>query len=405
MSTVNPKLWIETPLVESAALSRAAGCRILLKLENLQPSGSFKSRGIGSLLSSSLKSRSSSNGAPVHFYSSSGGNAGLACAHAARTLSLPSTIIVPLSTPASMIAKLKLAGAGEVIQHGASWREADGYLQEQVLPKDKGGVYVPPFDHEDIWRGNSTLVSELEGQIKEYSTCNSSGNEAANHGKPAAIICSVGGGGLFNGICSGLDAIPGWKDVPIFALETAGAESLAASLSAGSLTTLPGITSKATNLGATRVAERTYVNARDRKNVHSIVLSDAEAAMGCYRFADEERILVELSCGVSLAMCWDGRLAKYFEEKIGRNLEKSDRVVMVVCGGSNISLETILKYKVDYGLSDDGSLMKGKTVGEGITQLTGDVKGTAEKLGKDVGELSPEELKIMSFVEGMMKKA
>lgn len=68
-----PKLYIETPCIPSAELSRAAGCNIYLKLENLQPSGSFKSRGIGAMMSRAL---ASSKTGRAHFYCSSGGNAG-----------------------------------------------------------------------------------------------------------------------------------------------------------------------------------------------------------------------------------------------------------------------------------------------------------------------------------------
>ncbi|KAF3348092.1 hypothetical protein VdG2_03818 [Verticillium dahliae VDG2] len=73
--------WIETPLISSPELSRAAGCNILLKLENLQPSGSFKSRGVGNLV---LRAVAASASADVHFYCSSGGNAGLAWRAARR---------------------------------------------------------------------------------------------------------------------------------------------------------------------------------------------------------------------------------------------------------------------------------------------------------------------------------
>jgi len=263
----------------------------------------------------------------VHFYSSSGGNAGLACVTAARSLGYPATVIVPESTKPLMIAKIRTAGATDVIQHGATWKEADTYLHQEVLKKDSGGVYVPPFDHLDIWEGASTLIDEVETQLP---------------GKFDAIICSVGGGGLFNGVMRGLDK-HSWTDVPVLAMETRGAESLASSLKAGKLVTLPGITSIATSLGATRVADQTFEYGK-RKNVKSVVLSDAEAAMGCWRLADDERMLVETACGVSLAVCYDGRLRKLIPE-----LGRDSKVVVVVCGGSNITFEMLAEYKQKYG--------------------------------------------------------
>ncbi|KAJ9668899.1 catabolic L-serine/threonine dehydratase [Coniosporium apollinis] len=321
------KPWRETPLVESYALSKAAGCRIFLKLENLQPSGSFKSRGIGNLMLSHLSK--AADASKIHFYSSSGGNAGLACVHAARTLQHPATVVVPLSTKPLMIARLKAAGAHDVIQHGASWKEADAYLREVVMIKDEGGVYIPPFDHPEIWNGNATLVSEIGYQL--------------NGEKPDALICSVGGGGLFSGLMQGLDEM-GWPDMPVLAMETKGAESLHASLKAGELVTLPGISSLATSLGATRVAEKAFEYGK-RNNVKSVVLEDKEAAMGCWRLADDERLMVEMACGVNAALCYEGRLQKV----LGQALNKESKVVIILCGGSNVTVEMLSTWREEFG--------------------------------------------------------
>jgi L-serine/L-threonine ammonia-lyase len=118
--------WIETPLLESSILSRAAGCRIFLKLENLQPASSFKSRGIGNLILQQVAhhGHGSAEPKPLHFFSSSGGNAGLAAVTAARSLGYPASVVVPETTDASFIAKIKAAGASDVIQHGSSWKFA-----------------------------------------------------------------------------------------------------------------------------------------------------------------------------------------------------------------------------------------------------------------------------------------
>ena len=188
-----------------------------------------------------------------------------------------------------MIAKIKNAGATDVIQTGAGWAEADAYLREELLGKDVNGVYVPPFDHEDVWDGAATIIEELEE-------------------KPDAVVCSVGGGGLFCGMVRGLER-KGWGGVNILALETKGAESLHKSLKQGELIRLERITSICNSLGATWVAEKTFEYAQ-RKNVKSVVLEDREAVMGCWRLADDERLLVEPACGVNVALCYDGRLKK-----------------------------------------------------------------------------------------------
>jgi L-serine/L-threonine ammonia-lyase len=311
----------------------------------------------------------SSQGKKLHFYSSSGGNAGLAAVIAARDLGCPCTVVVPLSTKPMMVQKLRDAGATEVIQHGASWYEADTYLREKFIEApdqrpihSKGqepaspdvgvndeahvkNIYVPPFDHPLIWEGNATLISELTAQLPP--------REAGEHATrfPAdVVVCSVGGGGLFNGVMRGLEKHlhehphpDGAEDVNILAVETKGADSLAYSLRKEMLQSLAAITSLATSLGALRVAPQTFQNARSPPtgvHVTSVVASDAEAARGVVQLADETRLLVELACGVSVDVATGVRLKEAVQ-----GLSPSSRVVVIVCGGSNIAPEAVAEYR------------------------------------------------------------
>jgi L-serine/L-threonine ammonia-lyase len=228
-----------------------------------------------------------------------------------------------MTTTPYMISKMRTAGAADVIQMGASWAEADAHLREVVIPQARENgeepVYVPPFDAQAVWDGHATMVREILDQLE---------------GPPDAMVCSVGGGGLLCGIMQGLDEA-GCSDVRVAAVETRGAHSLALSLEQGCLSTLPAITSIATTLGARRVAAKAYEYAQ-RETVTSVVLDDADAIEGCVRFADDERIMVEAACGVSMAMCYGGRL----RERMPHLIEKS-KVVMVVCGGSNVTAEML----------------------------------------------------------------
>lgn len=329
----------------------------------------------------------------IHFFSSSGGNAGLAAVVAARDLNCPCTVVVPLSTKPMMVQKLRDAGAAEVIQHGASWYEADAYLRERFIdvpgthrnPKmeamtngvavavvDGDGhgaevknVYVPPFDHAMIWEGNSTLVDELvrqlpavvnDGHQLSYELAENDGIVRHSPFPADIIICSVGGGGLFNGVIEGLDRhINGSerrlfsvdhnrKSVRVIAVETQGAESLAYSLAQNSVQPLPAITSRATSLGALEVAPQTFRNAKDPPvgvRVSSVVASDDEAARGVVRLAEANRLLVELACGVAVDVAVSGRLKEVVPE-----LNHESRVVVVVCGGSGVTLEMLAEYRL-----------------------------------------------------------
>ncbi|KAG2418363.1 hypothetical protein HFD88_001464 [Aspergillus terreus] len=344
-STTPQQPWIETPIIESATLSRAAGCRVFLKLELLQPSGSFKSRGIGNFIRTALLNPTN-NGKNLHFYISSGGNAGLAAVIAANDLGCPCTVVVPHSTKPLMINKLHAAGATEVIQHGASWVEADTHLRETFINHQEGkqtNIYIPPFDHPDVWAGAATMVPEIAAQVPP--------RDSSGYAFPAdAIVCSVGGGGLFNGIVQGLDeylrsheAADKTGNVQVLAVETQGADSLAHSLRVGRLDSLPAITSLATSLGARCVSAQTFKYAQSSPagiNVVSVVGSDAEAARGVVTLADEQRLQVELACGINVDVVTGEKLKQAVPD-----LTPESRVVVVVCGGSNVTAEMIADYR------------------------------------------------------------
>lgn len=313
--------------------------RIFLKMENLQPSGSFKSRGLGNLVLRSY--RASAHPEKLHYFSASGGNAGLGCVYAAKFVGRPSTVVVPVTTKEHMIEKILAAGASEVLQYGANIKEAGEYLESVIMPqaRERGEepIYIMPFDHEDIWDGHSSIVDEIQEQLEE------TGDDA-----PEWVVCSCGGGGLFNGIMQGIGRQGyDWNRTRVLAVETEGSDSLAAALEKDEHIALPGITSIATSLGCVKVSQRTFELAKEGRRTgrsKNIVLSDAEAAMGCWRLAEDERIMVEAACGVNIALCYGKRL----EKAIGRAVGPEDKIVIVLCGGSNVTTDMIEGWKEDY---------------------------------------------------------
>jgi L-serine/L-threonine ammonia-lyase len=264
----------------------------------------------------------------THFYAASGGNAGIACVHAARTLGYSATVVVPKSAKPVMIAKIWAMGVKQVIQHGNSIAEAQEHILNTLLPADPTGVFVPPFDHQDIWDGNATVMQEIAAQLGD---------------KPDVVVCSVGGGGLLNGIMQEIDNKRWGNEVQVLAMETKGADSLSQSLLAGHIVTLPRITSAATSLGVVRVAEKTFENGQ-RPNVTSVVLTDEEAAKGCCLLAEHERMMVELTVGVNVPVCFDGFLQRILASK--KVITKDSKVVLVVCGGNDISLDMLMAWRM-----------------------------------------------------------
>ncbi|KAM3511920.1 hypothetical protein MY11210_004461 [Beauveria gryllotalpidicola] len=349
--------WIETLLVRSTNLSKAAGCNVFLKLENTQPSGSFKSRGISHYMLSKLAAlREQQRDASVraHFYSSSGANAGLACIYAANMFGCRTTIVTPLSTSAFLVAKLKQAGAVQVVQHGNTWQEAEDYLQEIIMKTTAAAnefpIYVPPFDAPEIWQGNAGIMHEIVRQLSEttrHYSMNTAAASPTSNGchTPAehvptidAVICSVGGGSLFCGLMQAVEELQLRDLTQVIAVEAKGVDSLAQSVAKRERITLPRIGSLATSLGARRVAQRAFEYGLE-KHVRTVVLSDAEAIRACRRFADEEHYLVELACAVCPALCYTGKLPGLIP-----GFNENMVVVIVVCGGSNISFEMMERF-------------------------------------------------------------
>lgn len=300
-------LHLNTPLVESAALSRAAGRRVWLKLEALQPSGSFKIRGVGRACQT-YRERGAQR-----FISSSGGNAGLAVAYAGRKLGVPVRVVVPTSSTARARELLAAEGA-EVTVHGDSWQEANALAQSLVTPDD---AFIHPFDDPLLWPGHATMIDEV----------------AAVGLKPGAVMLAAGGGGLFSGVVEGLRR-NAMADVPVFAVETEGAASLNASLRAGERQSLDRITSIATSLGAKQICEQAFTLARSHP-VTSLVVSDADAVRACVRFMDDHRLVVEPACGAALSPAYQR------DRALGH---AGEDLLVIVCGGATATAAQLLAW-------------------------------------------------------------
>ena len=296
-------LHIETPLIISDVLSDLVDKDIRLKLDALQPSGSFKIRGVG------FACEYFANKGAKSFLSSSGGNAGMAVAYAGKKLGIPVKVIVPETTSTRSISLLKKDNA-EVIIHGSSWLEANE-LAQSILTDET--AFIHPFDDELLWSGHSTIIDEVK----------------ATDFKPDLIILSVGGAGLFAGVIKGL-LNNKWEDTPIMAVETFGAASLNNSLKKGETVELDKISSLATSLGAKKVSEGAFKLACAH-NVISVLTSDLDTLLTCENFLSDHKILVEPACGAALAPVYNQM----------NELEAFSKILVIVCGGSTMSIDDI----------------------------------------------------------------
>lgn len=308
-------LHVRTPTYHSSALSRASGRRVWLKLESLQPSGSFKLRGIG------LACQDHARRGVRRFVSSSGGNAGIAVAYAGRELDIPVTVVVPETTSpraCRLISDMK----ADVLIHGASWQEANERALAMLGDSD---AFIHPFDDPVVWRGHSTIIDEV----------------VEDGVQPDLVILSVGGGGLLSGVIEGLQRHT--LNCPVLAVETTGASSFAQSVARGERIVLPAIESIATSLGARQVSEHAFALLAQHR-IDCAVVSDLQAVEACLRFLDDHRILVEPACGASLATLYQNvaELADY------------QKILVIVCGGATSTVEQLTAWR--HGLASESEI-------------------------------------------------
>ncbi|MEM9531001.1 MAG: pyridoxal-phosphate dependent enzyme [Pseudomonadota bacterium] len=290
-------MHFNTPLITE----RFGDIETHLKMECDQPTGSFKIRGIGRLC------RFAREQGAAAVVSSSGGNAGLAAAYAARELGMSCSVIVPETTPQLTVDRLGALGA-QVRQEGRDWDAADA-LARQVVEQEQA-FYVHPFDHPEIWAGHATLIHEAADLMEP----------------PDAVVVAVGGGGLLSGLAAGMADV-GWGEVPLVAVETEGAASLNAAVAADALVDLDTIDTIAITMGARRVASQALTWTR-RRPVQTVTVSDAQALAGSVRFANDQRRLVEPACGAALAVVYEA-------------LIPVRRPLVVVCGGAGVTLDLL----------------------------------------------------------------
>lgn len=326
MATIDLEAYyVQSPLIKVP--SSIAGTRnVYLKLENMQPSGSFKDRGISHMVSTIMKTQKVSK-----LVSSSGGNAGHAVATVGQKLGIPVDVFVPTIAKPVMISKLKKKGAN-VTLHGANWNEADA-LARKALQEDPEAIYIPPFDDWRIWDGNSTIVDEL----------------AAAGVVPDKIVLSVGGGGLLAGVQRGV-LRHGWQDrTKIIASETEGTASFARSFEAGKPVNIAAVTSIASSLGALSVVPECLNSGVD---TIPYTVSDYASLVACRRFLDDFRMLVEPACGTALSYLY---CPMRDEDCVSpaATVNAQETVVIIVCGGSAVTIEMMSQWCTDFGVTSE----------------------------------------------------
>jgi threonine dehydratase len=245
---------IETSLEAAGRLSRRLENRILFKREDLQPVFSFKIRGAYNKIAQ-LSKISAQRGVIC----ASAGNHAQGVALGARTRGIPAIIVMPLSTPEIKVQAVADLGA-EIVLRGDDYDHAYEYATE--LARERGLVFVHPFDDPDVIAGQGTVAMEILRQ---------------HHGDEIdAIFVPVGGGGLISGIAAYTKSL--YPRIKIIGVEPEDAAGMYESLRAGKRVTLDRVGLFADGVAVRRVGEETFRLAKQYVDEIVLVSTDQMCA-------------------------------------------------------------------------------------------------------------------------------
>jgi threonine dehydratase len=288
---------IRTPLVRLNVDDAPA--EIYLKLENLQPIGSFKIRG-----ASNRMALTSPRDLERGVWTASAGNMAQGVAWNARRLGIPCTVVVPEGAPATKLAAVERFGARIVAVPHDEWFETFRTRRRDGLE----GLFVHAFSDDAVMAGNGTIGLEIVEDLPDVD----------------AVVVPFGGGGLSCGIASALRALR--PQTKVFAAEVATGAPFAASLAKGEASSVEHTRTFVDGIGGPRVFPEMFAQARELLD-GSLVSSLDEVAAAVRLLVERNHVVAEGAGAASLAAAMKGGAG-------------GGEVVCIVSGG-NIDLSTL----------------------------------------------------------------
>jgi threonine dehydratase len=273
-------LSMVSPLVDCD--SGTPGKTVRLKLENLQPIGSFKIRPIANAVLSKARADLQAG-----IYTTSSGNSALGVAWMARRLGIGATAVVPANAPPAKLEKLKRLGTRIDMLTNDAWWQA---IEKGTLD-DQEGVYIDAVRDPASLAGDATIGVEILAQWPEVE----------------AILVPFGGGGLACGIACAVRAIK--PQVKIIACELASAHPLRSAFDAGAPVQTAHEAGFVSGVGFGSVLPEMWPLARSMID-EVMTVSLAQVAQAIRLLAENNHIVAEGAGAVSAAAALSGQYAQ-----------------------------------------------------------------------------------------------
>lgn len=333
---------VRTPSVESPSLSELTGASVVLKLENLQLTGSFKPRGALVKLDS-LNADQKKAGVVA----ASAGNHAQGVAFHCQHMNIPATIVMPTATPFNKISRTEQLGA-QIVLHGDTL--SDSRTRAVRLAEEEGQEFISPYDDEKIVAGQGTVGLEI----------------LEDHPDMDVLIVPIGGGGLIAGIAIAAKALR--PEIEIVGVQTTAFPSMYRALGG-----------KATVYSGTTIADGIAVKSPGiitkpliEDLVSDVLLVDEPALERAVQtYLEAQRIVAEGAGSASLAALVENR-----ERFAGR------KVGLVVSGG-NIDSK-LLSFILMRGLVREGRLVRLRIE---ITDAPGALAKVTGLIGESGGDI------------------
>ena len=303
-----------TQLIEAPRMSDEFGCKMYLKPENLQLTGSFKVRGSAYKISQ-LTDEEKSHGV----IACSAGNHAQGVALAATKQGIKSVICLPSAAPISKVEATRRYGAEVCLVDGVY----DDAYAEAIRQRDElGYTFIHPFDDDDVIAGQGTIGLEILNELPDIDV----------------VVVPVGGGGLISGVAYALKTLK--PSVKIYGVQAAGAPSMYNAVKTGDPARLPSVSTFADGIAVKAPGENTFEYCK--KYVDEIVtVTEDEISAAILHLIENQKLIAEGAGAVSVAAV-----------KFGKVPVAGKKAVCIVSGG-NIDV-TILSRVIDRGLHKSG---------------------------------------------------
>ncbi|MGW0826160.1 threonine/serine dehydratase [Streptomyces sp. NPDC002845] len=292
-----------TPVDPATILSAAPGpksCEVWLALEYMQHTGSFKARGAQNFIQAH---RDAGTLPDAGVTIASGGNAGLACAWAARQQGITATVFLPTTAPAVKVDKLRSYGA-DVRLVGTEYAEALAACENFAAAT--GALASHAYDHPLIAAGAGTLLEEIQARLPGLDT----------------VVVAVGGGGLFSGVATAARH----HGIRTVAVEPENCRALNAAIEGGRPVDVTVDSVAGDSLGA-RHASAMALHAAQQDGVRSVLVPDGEIVRTRQALWDQRRVAVEHGAATALAALTASSDAAY-------RPSPGEKVAVVLCGAN-----------------------------------------------------------------------